>query len=154
MNNLKKISRINYTFQNTARIPEHRILRLASFKRAEDELTENLSRVPSTVELSDHLGWSAPEIKRVRRDIRKELVGSEPISPNAVFEEDSGQQRISFLYHSLQPNEQALFEAVTGYNDHPVLSTKDLKKKFGLSTNQLNYRKKKLMQKVQDLHGD
>lgn len=151
MNNLKKLSRTTYSFQNVARIPEHRTLKISSFNRAENELTENLGRIPSTAEVADRLGWRETEIIRMRKDLRKELVGSEPISPNAIDEQDSSERQLSFIYHTLNPEEQSLMEVTTGYNGQKVLQNNDIQKKFGWTPNQLSYKKKKLIKKIKDL---
>lgn len=152
MNHLKKISRINYTFQNIARIPEHRVMRLSSFQKSEDELTNQLGRIPSTAELADHLSWPQKEVSRIKRDFRKELIGSEPVQPNYFPQEDDEEKKVTFIYHSLTPQEQSLFESVTGFNNSPILSTKDIQKRFKWTNNQLNYRKKQLTKKIQSLN--
>lgn len=154
-NRIQKISRLVYSKQNLARIPEQEQLRTNAYRNAERELESNLGRPPTIEELSEHMSWPGAAIKKVRKMIHTEnieSVGSMPISGHT--EDDT---LLNYIYHDLAPHEQLLFEHVTGYGGTKKLSTPDMLKKLKMTQSQFSYAKKKLIDKVKllkDIAGD
>jgi DNA-directed RNA polymerase specialized sigma subunit len=148
-NRLQKLSRLVYSSQNLAKLPELALLRINTLNSAKKELESRHGREPTIDELADHLSWSAKSIKKLNQFQHSENVeslGSLPISGNA---EDDG--NIVYIYHGLAPADQKLFEHLTGYGGAPRLNTKQLAKKLGMNVGQINYSKKKLTTKIQEM---
>lgn len=149
---LKGLSRANYTYQNTLRMPEAQQRKFSTFMSARHALTERLGRDPSVAELSDDLAWSTSDVASMEKNIHHEIpefkstamVGAAPAwsSDDAV---------VDYLYHDMMPEEKIIFEAITGYKGHPILSVKDLAMKLRMSESQIRRRRDKLVEKIEAL---
>jgi len=151
-NRLRKLSRISYTHQNVARIPEYQTMQYHTYTSAKTDLEDKLGREPSTGELAQQLGWSNPYLSRFQTSMRKEFLESG--EPPPIFDkpsDDSG--LIDFIYNDLPPQQQQIFQYTTGYLGSPVLSNPKLMKKLKLSQGQLSYQKRLLTNHVKDLTG-
>ena len=71
---LRKMSRYAQRFQSAGSIPEARRLRIATYQRVRDELSEKHGREPSAQELADVLAWPLSEVARMRRELRGEIL--------------------------------------------------------------------------------
>lgn len=150
-NSLLPLSRIVYTHQNTARMPENITMKVNTFNTVVDQLTTVMGREPTTDELHDELGWTAAEITRLRDYNRRDLIESGPnVTGDFYASHDDGDDDmlLSGIYMELTPDEKRLFEYTTGYNGTAVLSNSELQKKLGITLAQLSYRKNLLRKKI------
>lgn len=151
-NRLKKLSRLPYTHQNLARLPEHQTLKFHSFHSAKAELEDRLGREPTSAELTDELGWSRPYMTRFKKSLRKEFLESG--DPVPIFDSASDDaQTVDFIYNDMSPLQQRLFEHTTGYGGARTLSNPQLMKRLKMSQGQLSYQKRLLIDKISDLTG-
>lgn len=153
-NQLLPLSRIVYTYQNSARMPENITQKVNVYNSAVNDLKFTLGREPTTDELHSELGWTASEISRVRDYNHKELIESGPTVSSQFYSrqrDDADDLVIGAIYMELTPQEKALFECTTGYNGHKVLDNPAAMKKLGLSQAQLSYQKTKLKQKIESI---
>ena len=152
-NNLAPISRIVYTYQNTARLPENLTLKMQSFNSANEHLVSKLGREPTTDELRDELGWTAADINRIKTYNRNDLIESVGNVSGDFYGADDADDdsELAAIYFSLTPEEKRLFEDMTGYNTNIVLSTEQILKKYSLTQAQLSYKKHLLTQKIDRL---
>ncbi len=150
VNNLAPISRVVYTHQNTARLPENITLRLRAYTHAKDHLTTLYGRDPTVDELHQELGWSVNELNRIENYNAKDLVESVGGLNDSFYsnEEDDDADLLSSIYFDLTPMEKQLFEYTTGFNGKPKLSNPEIMKKMGLTQSQLSYQKTLLTQKI------
>lgn len=151
VSNLSPISRTVYTYQNVARIPENITLRLHGYNTAVETLKATHGREPTTDELHQELGWSAPEINRLRTYQRADLVESGPAVRGDAFystNDDSDEDLLSAIYFDLLPDEKRLFEMVTGYGGHRQLANPEIMSALGISQAQLSYKKTLLQNKI------
>lgn len=150
-NCLLPLSRTVYTYQNTARMPENITLKLNTYNTAVSEFKTLNGREPTTDELHNELGWSAPELQRISSYNRRDLVESGAEVSGRFFEQDEDDSDVILggLYFELLPEEKVLFEHITGYNNAPVLSNTELSNKLGINIAQLSYKKKLLKQKIE-----
>lgn len=147
-NNLKGLSRPVYETQ-VARMPEARTLKVGTFLSREDELTNKLGRIPTAKELSDDLKWNIKEVHRFRNELRSQYSTDpdKPIPPGfEQFNSEIGE--LDFIYHDLNDQDKAVFEHTTGYMNAPVLPTRDLVKKTGLTSGQISHSKRRIRNKV------
>ncbi len=152
-NRLKKLSRISYTHQNIARIPEYQTLKFHTFNVARSALEDQLGREPTADELSDQLGWSQSYLDRFRRSMRKEFVESgEPVPIfNQTSKNDGG--LVDFVYSDLSPLHKKLFQHTTGFGGSKVLDNPALMKKLKMTQGQLSYQKRLLVDHLEKVTG-
>ena len=149
--NLAPISRIVYTYQNSARLPENVTLKLHTLHTAIEHLKAANGLEPTTDEIHQELGWSAGEINRMRTYQRADLIESGPaVSGNNFFDskEDDDEDMLTAIYFDLLPDEKRLFEVVTGFNGHQKLANPEIMRTLGLSQAQLSYKKTQLSNKI------
>jgi len=143
-NRLQKLSRPNYTHQNLARIPEHRMMKFFTFNSVRGRLVEELGREPTTAELAKELTWSLPAVRRFNTEQRRELLTSQE-GP----EEDraAADNMVHYVYHDLPPIQQQIFEMKTGYFGNPVVKPSTIRKRLGLTQGQLSYQQTQITKK-------
>lgn len=143
-NRLKKLSRLSYTHQNVARLPEYQTLKFRTFTDATNKLTDKFGRDPTHAEMADELQWSRPAVKNFQSSLRREFIesGETPAFFNDRDEDDS---TVDYVYHDLSPQQKKIFEHTTGYGGAKVMSNPELIKKFKLTQGQLSYQKRLLV---------
>jgi len=145
---LKKTHRFIMQHQNFARIPEPMGNRIGDYRRAEDRLTQKLSREPSTMELADELKWPTAHAERMRKSLRKDLSAS-------LFEFDPSSLQVSrwnevkaLVPYELTPQENAVFDLVVG-NKAGELSNNEVAAKLRLSPSRVSKIKANIAGKIQ-----
>lgn len=156
-NRLKKLSREVYTHQDAVRLPEYKKLKVHSYLKAKEELMNRHGREPTNEELADHLGWSPRMLGEVQRSMNPELVESQDVGGGlfentSVWGSESGNGMVDLVYYDLDPKDKQIFEHSTGYSGKPILSNKDLCNKTGLTQGQLSYRKRKIIDKFNQIN--
>jgi len=152
MNRLKKLSRLPYTHQNIARIPEYQTLKFHTYNLAQSSLQDRFGRDPTVDELSDELGWSKNHLAGFQKSLRKEFVESGITPP--IFDASTDENgMVDFVFHDLSPVQKQIFQHSTGYGGAPVLSNPDMTKKLKMTQGQLSYQKRLLVDKIQLVTG-
>lgn len=152
-NHLKGISRPVYETQ-VARMPESRTLKVGTYLTANQELVDNLGRLPTAKEMSDSLKWNIKEVHRFRNELRSQYSTDpdKPIPPGfETFNSEVGE--LDFIYHDLNDQDKQVFEGTTGYMGSPVQSTKALMKSSGLTSGQISHSKRRIKSKVMGYRG-
>lgn len=150
-NQLQKLSRTVYTHTAAARLPEHKAVSMTTFSVGHEQLTSDLGREPTTMELADHLGWSQQRTEEFRKaHARRELLTSGEFNPSSFPIADEEDPIVGFVYHDLAPENQQLFEHITGYGGAPTLSNTELMRKFKMTQGQLSYQKRKMKDLFED----
>lgn len=150
-NNLAPISRVVYSHQNTARLPENLTLKVHSYNAAKDHLTTVNGYEPSTTELHQELGWNKKELDRLETYMRRDLVESEGGLSDSFYGnmDDSDEDLLAALHMDLLPDEKIFFEYITGYNGKPKLNNTQIMAKLKINQAQLSYKKNLLTKKIQ-----
>ena len=114
-NQLQKVSRLVYKYQDITHIPEHTQLKITTFKQAKGLLSEKLGRDPTMTELSDELHWPMRNVVRMEKSLRKVLLGSkdEGFSNQIVETPDRQQEVLGLIHGDLGTDEQRVWEAAT-----------------------------------------
>jgi len=147
VNGLKKLSRVVYTHQQIARVPEYHTLRGTTYRRAETDLTDRLGRDPTTAELSDELGWSPRYLAAfLKGGQRKEMTETGAAAP--VFGRAGDDLLADFAYQGLDPIDKKILEHTTGFGGAKELNNNDLARKLNLTLGQLSYRKRKMVDSI------
>jgi len=151
-NRLRKLSRINYTHQTLARLPEYKTRKFHTHNIAKSALEDKLGREPTVDELSQELSWPKPFLQNFQKSMRKEHVESGVPAP--IFDIDNGESgTIDFVYNDLSPMQKKIFEHTTGYGGAPALKNPQLMRKLKMTQGQLSYQKRLLVDKIQDVTG-
>lgn len=153
VNSLQPLSRIVYTHQNTMRIPENTALKIQTYNTAVENLKATYGRQPTTDELHSELGWTTKEISKLRDYNKKNLIESGPEISGDFFDDDKDDSDVVLagVYAELLPEEKTLFEHITGYNNRPVLSNRQIMDRMHMTQAQLSYKKTLLTKKIQQI---
>lgn len=160
-NNLKKLSRFVTDYQNIGHIPEPRALIIGQYNAVKSNLSDELGREPTSIEISDTMNVSINEVERLQTELRKDLFMSniaededdvafyEFVNPT---EQSSGyKEALEFVYFDSSPQEQRIIEAYTGIYGKPKKKTKDLLKELNITDSQLNVLRKKISKEIKEL---
>lgn len=149
-NRLKKLSRLSYTHQNLARIPEYQSLKFHPYTQAQAQLQDQLGREPTSVELADQLGWSESAVSAFRQNLRQEFIESGDTPP--IFDERSGDSgMIDYIYYDLAPIQQKIFEYTTGYGGAKIMNNPQIMKRLKLTQGQLSYQKRLMTNRIENI---
>ena len=144
VNQIQKLSRMNYAHKDAARIPEHSMLLHSSFTAANEDFMAENGREPSTEELADALRWSPKKVEQLRTQFgRKELMESKD-SPSDLFVPHEHDPQITYAYYSMSPQQQKIFEHTTGYLGTKKLGNTQIMKKLKITQGVLSYEKNKI----------
>lgn len=154
-NRLKKLSRKVYTHQDVVRIPEYKKLKYNTFMKGQHELMSEFGREPTSQELSDHLGWSPKMTASVQRSSSPELIESADMGAG-LFETQSvwgsdDDAMVDMIYYDLNPTDKLIFEHSTGYGGKRILSNEEIMRRTNLTQGQLSYRKRKIIDRLQEV---
>ena len=153
-NQLQKLSRMNYAHQNAARIPEHSQLQYHTVNIANEDFKAEHGREPSTEELADALRWSPKKLEQFRTQFeRKEWLEHAKESPADMFVAATHDPRIDYVYSTLSPRQQKIFEYTTGYHGSPRLKNPEILTRLGLTQGVLSYEKTKIKNAFQSVMG-
>lgn len=142
VNQLLKLSRVNYTHQNAARIAEHHMLQFHTLRIAKEDFAAENGRDPTTEELADTLRWSPQKLGEVQQQFqRSELLehaggGSSSAHSFIATEHDP---TIGYVYATLSPRQQQIFDMRTGYNGARRIGNPEIMKKLGITQGVLSY---------------
>jgi len=143
-NQLQKLSRVNYAHQNIARVPEHSMLQYGSVLAAVEDFKIDHGRDPSVEELADTLKWSPKKVNQFQQSFgRQELLESVD-TPAGMFIAAEHDPHINYVYHSMSPRQQKIFEYTTGYGGAKKLDNKAIMKKLNITQGVLSYEKSKI----------
>lgn len=131
-------------------MPEHRKIKLKTFNDSVDRLTEGLGRAPNVMEIAQDLTWSPAEVGRFKKEQHRELSDSLPVAHGYTMDDDDD-GLVSYVYHDLSPSDKVVFEHTTGYGGAPILSTKELIEKSGLTSGQISHVKRRLRASITSL---
>ena len=149
-NRLLKLSRLSYSSQNVARLPENKVLKFHTYKVGQAQLSDTLGRPPTVDELADHLGWSIPHLTTFQKAIAHQEIlesgGNCDASPVGVtFGVEESDNTIDFIHHDLPPQQKVIFEHLTGYGGTKVLGNQEIMKKLDMTQGQYSYAKRQLV---------
>lgn len=152
MNRLRKLSRLPYTHQNAARMPEYQTLKFHTHNLAKTALEDKLGRSPTIDELSKELSWPKPYLANFQKSLRQEFIESGVPAP--MFDIDSGEAgTVDFVYNDLSPTQKELFQYSTGYGGAKVLTNPQIMRKMRMTQGQLSYQKRRLIDHIGNVTG-
>jgi DNA-directed RNA polymerase specialized sigma subunit len=128
--NLQHSTRYTRRYQNIARLPDDKALKVDKIQNRAKYLEQFLGRAPTTQEIADDMATSPAQVDALRRQIesiqktqRRELsMGSEFMSMQ-VHESDPVMDKIWHLHHQFNPEQQGVLEHRFGLFGKPRLKT-------------------------------
>jgi DNA-directed RNA polymerase specialized sigma subunit len=146
---IKKVNRMVYKHQNIGRISEQRITQIGTFNNVKSFLTDRFNREPSASEMADELSWSIPEVERMERETRKDLVSSiQQFEPGVVIS-DRDAEILELIYYELTQEEKVVYEYLLGKNGKPMLKPTQIAKTARLSPAKVSRLRNSIMKKFQ-----
>jgi DNA-directed RNA polymerase specialized sigma subunit len=76
-NYLQRVRRLNYQYQNVARLPESKQLQFREYNEALNQLAEDIGRNPTDEELATHLGWGKKNTVKYGKMVFKDFLESQ-----------------------------------------------------------------------------
>lgn len=147
-NYLQKVRRLNYRFQNAARLSENNQLIYHKYNTAVQGLQDRLNRDPSDEELAAELGWAKKAVIKFKSGIFQDIVESSKEKASEFTRFDSGKVLFEHMMDQLTPEERIIMEHVGD------MSSADLAVKLNINVNRLNYLKNKLKTKIQGIQHE
>lgn len=147
-NRMPKVFRYVAKRQNIGTIPEHRVMRISTFKKAKEELFEKLGREPTPIELADNLKWSPQEVGRMESEMRKDLGHSISFQDMAHVDFNRNMETINFSYYSMTPQEQIVFDYSVGAHGKQRIKATEIAKKLGVSVSQVSKIRKRMVDRI------
>lgn len=145
---LQQLSRLTYSHQNIARIPEHRVLKISAYKAAKQALEARLGRSPTIEELADELAWPVSHIARMKKELHEEFIESGV--PIPIFDQrNTDTNTMAFIYHDLSPLHKKIFEHTVGWGGAKILKMDELAKKLNMTVAQLSYQKRLMSKEIE-----
>lgn len=147
-NYLPKVRRLNYKFQNAARLPENMHLQFSQFRTATSHLEDSLNREPTDEEVAKELGWSKPQVVKFKGSLYEDLseTGSQRAIETNQF--NSNKFLMDHLMSELSEDEKYILL------NNKTLSSVQMCEHLGINVPRLNYLKNKLIKKVSSIKTD
>lgn len=142
MNYLPKVRRLNYKYQNSARLPENLHLKFTEFKNATSHLENTLNREPTDAEIAKHIGWSTPAVIKYKGSLYEDLVESAAARPRETTQFNSNKLLLDHLMDQLDSQEKFILL------NKEKMSAQELADKLGVNISRLNYLQSKLKDKI------
>jgi DNA-directed RNA polymerase specialized sigma subunit len=150
-NNLQKVQRVATESLQSGHIPEYRNLKKSTFTIVRDNLTDQLGREPSVLEMADELSWSQAEVGRMNAELAGEITASGAefdFYGNAVTKEPKDKLLADYLYHELNNKDKVIFEHTFGYGGKKILNNKELADKLHTNEMFVHRSKNRLAEKI------
>ena len=144
-NYLPKIRRLNYKYQNSARLPENLHLQYSQFQNTIANLQESLNREPTEGEIASALGWSKAQVVKFKGSLYEDLVESSTQRPIETSRFNDNKLLMDHLMSSLDETEKYLL-----LNNKDVPAT-EMCRHLGINTSRLNYLKTKTVAKIENI---
>lgn len=132
---MKKAPRFIKAHQNAAYIPETRSYSIQKFKDATTNLSDQLGRLPTQLELADHLQWSPKKVATMQKEVRNlssNPVGQASFDPTEYIPSRQA-ETLRLLPYDLTPEERSVFEYLYGVGGKPKLTPGEISKKLKMS---------------------
>jgi DNA-directed RNA polymerase specialized sigma subunit len=147
-NYLPKVRRLNYKYQNVARLPENVHLEYTPLVNAISHLEETLLREPTDEEIAAHLGWSKAYVTRFRKSLYKDLVESASEKATETSQFSTDKLLLQHIMDKLDEQEKMLLL------NKGTMPASELAGLMGVNVSRLNYLTAKLRDKIAAMKKD
>lgn len=144
-NYLQRVRRLNYKFQNAARLPENMQLQFHEYNKALAQISDELNRDPTDEELAHKLGWSKGQVVKFKGSLYADLGEGISDRPTEVARFDDQAILMKEILADLTPEERFIWD------NKKSMSTTELAAHLGVNNNRYNYIQSKLVKKIEHL---
>ena len=156
-NHLKHLQRYTLKYHNIGAIPDTRGIKISRYQNVFSNLTEELNREPSILELSDALQMPPIEVERLQIELRKDLTIQEAGDSEEGFFDYSGgisedatlKTAIEYVIFDSAPEDQKIIEATFGIGQ-PRKSVAEISLMLGKPESYVRKRLKMLAEKIKE----
>ncbi len=141
-NYLPKVRRLNYKYQNAARLPENLHLQFTEFQNAVSHLENTHNREPTPDEIAAQLGWSKGAVVKYKGALYEDLMESAATRPTEITQFNSNKLLLDHIMDKLDEQEKTLLL------NKGEMSATELAAKLGVNVSRLNYLSAKLRDKI------
>jgi len=142
-NYLQRVRRLNYKYQNAARLPENMQLQFHEYHRAVSQLADEFNRDPTDEEMAAKLGWTKGQVVKFKGSLYADLGESE--KPTEVTQFSDNAILLKEILNDLTPEERFIWD------NKKKMSTTELAEHLGVNNNRFNYLQAKLIKKIEKL---
>lgn len=148
-NNLRKGGRFIKNYQNIGRIPETQIDKIEPYKKAKQELADQLGYEPDTASIAQHMGVPTRKIVQLEKENRQDLAASkfmdgdpaEILAPREL-------EALTLIQYELTPEQKIIYEHTFGMNGKRMLKPGEIAEKTGIHASKVSRIRKMLKDKV------
>lgn len=130
---VRKLDRYAKRYQNIARIPEALSAKIGDYDRANEQLTQELGRIPTPQEISKKMKLPVGHVKQIIQSRRGDLYEGRFEQGDIEAETERADWLLIELREELNPQEQEVYDYLIGYNQTKLTSKKALAKKLKMS---------------------
>ena len=138
---LQKLYSYVSKYQNFGKIPEGDISSINTYKMAKEALRTKLGREAAAPELADYLSWPVKKVSKMEASLRGDYIDTGLMTK---LESDPAYDRMMFTYYEMTPEEQTVFDYITGSHGKPKLSPGDTARKMNISNSKVSSVKGKI----------
>lgn len=142
MNYLPKVRRLNYQYQNAARLPENVHLQFQEFHNVVSHLQESLNREPTDEEIAAQIGWSKPQVVKFKDSLYEDLTESANLRPTETSQFNTNAFLLDHILSKLDDQEKTILL------NKGKMPASELAAKLGVNVSRLNYLSAKLRDKI------
>jgi RNA polymerase sigma factor (sigma-70 family) len=144
-NYLQRVRRMNYKYQNAARLPENMQLQFHEYNKSLTQLSDELNREPNEEELAHRLGWSKGQVVKFKKSLYADLGEGISERPTEVSRFSDQAILMKEILADLTPEEKFIWD------NKKSMSTAELAAHLGVNNNRYNYLQSKLVKKIENL---
>lgn len=136
-------------YQDPIRVQENRYYKTGMWDNAYATLKDQLGRDPTTLEMSEKLGWSEAEVGRMESEKRGLSWMDSSFDPTAVSPSKES-DALKMVRYTLTPDELNVFDHLGGYYGKPQMRPGEIAKKFGFSPSKVTRIKNSITKKLEE----
>lgn len=139
---------------NPLQVPERHILEQKSLEKYEADFFDETGREPSASELADYTGIPINRIAKIRAgklaNSESQTISQESGDSLFTMQEDPQKNWEHYVYYSLDPVDQKIYEYVTGFGGVKQLKKGEIANKLKISAAAVSQRINKIVSKLQE----
>lgn len=131
------------------RIPENRSYQVQVFTNARDELSDQLGREPTALELADQLKWPVKQVSAMQLEVRREVPSSMLQSDMMSIKPSRTAEVVRLVQYELSPEERSVMEHLLGLNGKPQLKPGQIAEKMNMTPSKVSRIKASIGKKME-----
>ena len=142
---LRRLQRFVTTYQNPVRMPENITVKIGLYRETYDNMRGKLGRDPSTAEVSDALQWTPRQVSSMESYLNR-IRNIMPDDTDTLQVYDPETDKIELSYLSMGPQNQFLFDNLTGSHGKKKISASKFSVKNKIPYSQIRKSKKEIQE--------